>query len=228
MTKLYISPSSQQGNTGPNGYIEEVAMNLIADILVKELLRHGFEVKRNNTNNIYRDHVEESNEYKPDYHIALHSNASAATSSHTARGCVVYCYDPLDVANPGTQLAQNLYKYFVPLTPVGDRGIRSGKLTLSEVARTIAPAVLVEIDFHDNVDGAKWIMAHIPDIAQAYLMGILDQCGVKYIPVPPPVVVPKPIYRVQVGAFYNRVYAESLLSQLQAAGFTGYIKEERG
>lgn len=226
MIKLYISPSSQQSNIGPGGYIEEQQMNLIADILIPELIRHGFEVMRNNPENTYKQHVTESNLFKPDYHIAIHSNASAATSSHTARGCTVYCYDPSDANRKGTQMAAALYKYLEPLTPVNDLGIKNGRYILSEIANTNAPAVLVEIDFHDTVDGAEFIRSHINEIANAFLMGILEQCGVAYIPIIAPQPDPLPdacIYRVQVGAFSIRENAEKMVQNLVAAGFNAII-----
>lgn len=41
------------------------------------------------------------------------------------------------------------------------------------------------------------------------------------VPVPP--VVPQKLYRVQVGAFANKVNAENLLKDLKTKGFTGFI-----
>jgi N-acetylmuramoyl-L-alanine amidase len=224
--KIYLSPSSQEHNIGPGGYIEEFVMNKIADILQPELVRHGIEVKRNNPALTFREHVKESNLYKPDYHVALHSNASGSATP-TARGLVIFCYDPTDGSRKGTQLARNIYKYLEPLTPVTDRGIRSGKDNLSEVAKTTAPAVLVEVDFHDTAAGAAWIASHIEEIAFGYLMGILDQCQIKYIPLPAP--EPEPagiIYRVQAGAFVNLDNAKALQDKLIRAGFSAYIKRE--
>ena len=36
----------------------------------------------------------------------------------------------------------------------------------------------------------------------------------------------QPWYRVQVGAYRNRAYAEAMLEKLKAAGFDGYIKAD--
>lgn len=221
MTKLYISPSSQEHNVGPGSYIEEKFMNLIADVLVPELLRHGFKVKRNSPGNTFREHVKESNIYKPDYHIAIHSNASGATSSHTARGCVVYCFNPDEQSRPGTRLAQAIYNRLSTLTPTADRGVRNGSRILSEVADTDAPAVLIEIDFHDNTQGSLWIMSHIKEISQGILLGILDQTGVKYMIQDEH--LEKLVYRVQCGAFDNHENAELLQDRLIRAGFNAII-----
>lgn len=182
MPKLYISPSSQQANTYANGTNEEIQMNKVADVLCPELTRHGIEWMRNNPANDYNGHIKESDIYKPDYHIAIHSNASGTPGS-TVRGCVVFCYKP-DFNNPslGTQMAVKIFNYMSAITPTADRGVRDGSQTLSEIAYTDAPAVLIEVDFHDNLDGANWIVSHINEIAHAILLGILQQLGMEYKP----------------------------------------------
>lgn len=220
--KIYLSPSSQEHNAGPagTGYLEEVYMNRIADILAPELVRHGFELLRNKPENDFHGHITESNRYKPDYHLAIHSNASGAASSHTARGCVVYCYKPADPTRPGTKLANSIYKRLEQLTPVTDRGVRDGSKILSEIAYTDAPAVLIEVDFHDNLDGATWLMNHIAEIAQAILLGVLDAAGIDFIPAAD---LTKLLYRVQCGAFHSRANAEALQARLIAAGFNAII-----
>lgn len=191
MTKLYISPSSQQANIGLGGYIEEVQMNMIADILIPELLRHGLEVMRNNPSNTYAGHVAESDRYHPDYHIAIHSNAGGTT----ARGCTVYAWKPETYPDrPGALMAKAIYNRLEPLTPTEDRGVRDGSQILSEIADTDHPAVLIEIDFHDKPDGAAWIASHIPEIAHAILLGILDGLGLTYIPAADPALDYKTLY----------------------------------
>lgn len=221
--KVYGSPSSQQANIGADGYNEEIVQNEIADLYLPELTRHGIEVMRNNPANNYADHVRESNLFKPDFHIAMHSNASAASSSHTARGCCVYCFDPMDRNNPGTLLAEYLHSFFMEIPVVNNRGIRSGKLFLSEIAKTTAPAVLVEIDFHDNAAGARWIIEHKKEIANAYLLGTLTAFGIPYIPI---ILTPSYIYRVQVGAFRFEKYALLQQEKLKEAGFDSIIRKE--
>jgi N-acetylmuramoyl-L-alanine amidase len=180
--KICISPSTQQNNTGPNGYIEETEMNRIADILCPELIRHGISVYRiPRTMDSVNDIVNASNKYNPDYHIAIHSNAGGGT------GCEIWCSNPKIATHKGTQMAQAIYKYLAPITLTpNDRGLKDESGNIGEVGRTTAPAVLMEIEFHDNATGAEWIKKRTNDIAQAILKGILEQCGIKYIP---PVVV---------------------------------------
>lgn len=178
--KIYISPSSQEHNAGPGGYIEEVAMNKIADKLCPELTRHGIEFMRNNPANDFHGHIAESNAYKPNYHLAMHSNAMGTTASHTARGLSVYCARPESASSLGTAFARIIYESLQAISPVNGHGLISAVGRLSEVMYTTAPAALVELDYHDNPDGAAWIMANIDAIAHAYLLGILKVFGIAY------------------------------------------------
>jgi len=182
--KLYISPSMQEANKNPAvNYVEETQMNLIADILIPELIRHGQTIKRNNRLALGVEEIcAESNAWGADYHIAIHSNAFKGT----VRGCEVYCYSPTDTNRKGTQMAKAIYDSVVAIMPVPGRGIKSGATTMSEIAHTNAPAALIEIDYHDTNDGALWIMSHIKELAQALLLGILKQIGIAYIPVVDP------------------------------------------
>ena len=237
--KLFISPSTQDANLGPGGYVEAVHMNAIADILIPELVRHGFAVLRNNRHDDFNGHIAKSKAWGPDYHIAMHSNATGVFSQNTIRGCEVYCRVPGTANDPGTLMAHALYNRFQTLTPTPDRGVKDGLHTLSEVAYT-HNGVLSEIDYHNNPAGAVWIAAHHAEIADAYLRGILDRTGVAYIPPPaPPVPVPDPepeptpdpvlpttIYRVQIGAYYNRDNAQALADRATTAGFAPTIRQE--
>lgn len=186
--KVFISPSTQQANLyAAQGTNEEIQMNLVADIICPRLTQHGVEWMRNNRHETFREAVIASNAYKPDLHVALHSNAGGTT----ARGLTIFCYKPVDhpagtpAPRTGQQLAENLYKYLEPLTPTEDRGIKDGSSSLSEVGDTTAPAVLIEYDFHDKVDGAQWIYDHKDDLAEATVRGIVDQLGIPYLPVSP-------------------------------------------
>jgi N-acetylmuramoyl-L-alanine amidase len=184
MPRIYVSPSSQEHNTGPNGYVEEIQMNLVADVLCPELTRHGIEWMRNDTENLYYDHVAESNEYMKGYsgdkyHIAIHSNAGGG------KGCTSFCYNASNLTAKGTIFATNLFNRIIEISPFQGRGVRS--TTMDEVEKTTAPACLIEVEFHDNAEGASWITSHINEIAHALLLGILDTLKIAYIPVEPPV-----------------------------------------
>ena len=52
--------------------------------------------------------------------------------------------------------------------------------SLAELRRTQAPAVLVEIAYHDNWDDANWIIANIEAIAENLALSVADYLGVAF------------------------------------------------
>ena len=67
------------------------------------------------------------------------------------------------------------------------------------------------------------------DIAEAVCRGVCKHFGRKYIPVDSAAeteekpVETNTIYRVQVGAFHNRKYAEALRDELKENGYDAFI-----
>ena len=122
--------------------------------------------------------MEDSNLKKPDIHFAVHSNAGGG------RGCEVYCHK---YGGNGEKLARAIYAELSPLTPTQDRGVLEGYnlfgagKPLYELAKTDAPAVLVEIAFHDNADDAKWIIANIEKIGNALAKGVLKYFEIEFV-----------------------------------------------
>ena len=53
--------------------------------------------------------------------------------------------------------------------------------TLVELRRTKAPAVLVEVAYHDNVEDANWIINNIEEIAENLALSVADFLGVPFI-----------------------------------------------
>jgi hypothetical protein len=71
------------------------------------------------------------------------------------------------------------------MTPTSDRGVKEGyKLyngqPMYELAYTNAPACLVEVAYHDNIDDAIWIINNIENIGIALAKGILEYFGIAY------------------------------------------------
>ena len=167
--KVYISPSTQQHNTTALGDTEENVMHKIADELVPLLKDSGIEVFRGRKEQTLTEMVKESDSKAVDIHVAIHSNATS-TVGDNPRGCEVFYYFN---SKKGKLLAEILYKHLEVLTPTKDRGVIPNS-TFYELKKTKAPAVLIEVDFHDNVDGAKWIMDNIYPIAETIAKGICE------------------------------------------------------
>ena len=80
----------------------------------------------------------------------------------------------------------------------------------------------LEVDFHDVLSVAKWLIEHTVEVGEAVAHGICDYFGVTYkeaqATVTPPITTGDTIYRVQVGAFKNKAYADAMLAKVKAAG----------
>lgn len=176
--KIYLSPSMQEKNIGKGTYgTEEQRMNDIADVLQKLLIDAGYTVYRNKPEMTLEQCVKDSNSKQVDLHLALHSNAS----NGTARGCEIYCHK---FNTFGHEIAKTLYKHLEELTPVVDRGVKQGfnfygqGKHMYELAYTSAPAVLIEIDFHDNIEGANWIISHKTMIAKTIVKALNEHFNI--------------------------------------------------
>ncbi len=179
MVDVYISPSVQHFNLGVNGYgSEEERMNEIADIVEYELNRHGLVTDRNSPNMTLAQVVEDSNSVNPRVHVAIHSNAA----NGEARGAEIYTHR---FGGEGEKLARDIYPYLEALTPTDDLGVKEGRLSfggkgMSELRKTVAPAVLMEVGFHDNPEDSDFIINNIYEYGRDISKGILDYFGIPY------------------------------------------------
>lgn len=166
---VFLSPSTQEYNVGYGDYgTEEYRMNRIADILEQILKSEGYTVYRNDPDKKVSSSVSMSNEIGPDIHVALHSNASS--QGYSSQGPEIFANRP---NTPGARLAEDIYEEIMKIYPDTTKG--RGVLytsSLYEIVRTNAPAVLIEIAFHDNPEDANWIINNENEIARAIADGI--------------------------------------------------------
>ena len=185
MPKIYISPSSQSGNKGLPPFSNEAReMNQIADLLIPLLVKDGrYSVARNNpAMNVYQM-AKDSNTFKADIHVAIHSNAGGG------QGTEVFAYGP---GTNSERLAKCLYNRIAPLSPGADRGVKYNK-GLVEVGDAVeATACLIELAFHDNAKDAEWLAYNHEMIADRLYRGVCDYFGYNYkvLEVAPVVVAP--------------------------------------
>ena len=220
MPRLYLSPSTQEHNIGAiPGYVEEIEMNQIADILEPLLKYNGIEVFRNKPTMTHISSKDESNRIGVDAHFALHSNAGGG------EGTVIICSG----YEKSKRLAQLVYDEVAPLSPSKDRGVVTNR-TYTEIGKTNAPAVILEVAFHDNKEDAEWIRANHQEIAEAICKGICKYFGIPFQKPEPPkpqTVAPEGyIYRVYAGAYAIGENADIQVEKLNKAGFKAYAKLE--
>lgn len=161
--KVYISPSSQYNNKYEFGdYTEGQVCHGIGSAVYTRLTARGHDARVARTNLTYQERAAESNQYGPDVHLCIHTNAGGGD------GTVVFCY-PKNVNNP---LVVSVYESVAKLSPGADDGIRP-MTNLYEINKTKALCIYVEVEFHDRADLAEWIVSNIDPIAEAIVDGLI-------------------------------------------------------
>ncbi len=163
MASVFISPSVQEYNHFYGGGTEEYYMNLIADELVPLLIEKGISVERNNPNDSLDEVIAQSNEAPRDLHLAIHSNAGGGEYSGRSQGVEIYYYTYSELGKIAAEIIARNYKEIYP-NPNAVRIIPT--TTLAEIRKTKAPAVLIEVGYHDNPEEAEWIRENISNISQ--------------------------------------------------------------
>lgn len=164
MVSVFLSPSDQFGNTYAYGDTNEaVVCQQISNLLEDRLNEYGVMV--DSDSNMYYA-VERSNKMRPDLHLAIHTNASPG---HNVRGVRVFYY-------PGSYYGKAYAeKFFRALSGLyeGSHALKEYS-SLYELRKTVSPVVYLELDFHDTVDGAKWLINNKELIADTLCNVIAD------------------------------------------------------
>ena len=177
MPIIYLSPSTQEFNSYVNGGTEEEWMNLLADKMVPLLDASGIRYARNTPDMTAASSIAASNAGNYDFHLALHSNAAAGDQAGKAQGSIVFYY-------PGSadgQRAANLFVDGLKTVYPNPNLVRAETTTtLGEVARVRAPAVLIELAFHDNVEDATWIKTNLDEIARVLVLALTEYFDIPF------------------------------------------------
>lgn len=214
--KIFISPSDQFENTYAGGNTNEgEQMRLLAQKLAPILQRCGFETKIVHRSTL-ANKCQKSDEWGADLHLPLHTNAFNGTVSGTR----IMCMRTTEGQN-GYEYSKKIFKQLDAVTPGNSSNI-SAQPQLYEIHAPHAPTVYVEVDFHDVPLVANWIVNNLDVIADAIARGVCDCFGVKFVESVQPVTKPT-IYRVQVGAFHVRDYADTMAKRLIEAGYPAFV-----
>lgn len=177
MPRVYLSPSLQEYNLYVNGGTEEEITNLIADAMEPYLLASGIEFTRNRPEMSLGEAIAASNEGNYDLHFAIHSNAAPESLAGKLQGVDAYYF----YNSPyGREMADIVTENMKQVYPDGEKVQSVATATLRELRRTNAPAVLVEVGYHDNIEDAQWIKENIDQIAKTLAKSIADYFGVPF------------------------------------------------
>ena len=221
--KVFLSPSNQYNNVYAYGNTTEgVQCGKIADACKIALERSGVDVMLMHDESMQTKCVE-SNKFGADLHVPIHTNAF----NGKVMGTRMFCYN----SGKGMTACKAIFARVAPLSPGTSENIQVNP-KLYEVRVPKAPTAYLECEFHDTVEGAKWVVENAATIGEAIARGICDYFGVTYKPVeqPKPARPEQPaeqkLYRVQVGAFASRANAEKMVQRLKEAGFDAFIRQD--
>ena len=177
MPIIYLSPSTQENNYYVNGGTEEQYMNLLADKMIPYLDSSGIRYTRNTPSMTAASSIAASNAGNYDFHLALHSNAAPEGRYGTIRGIIAFYY-------PGSARGKRAAEIFADnlraIYPLPDRVRAQATTTIGEVRRVRAPAVLLEIGYHDNTDDAVWIKNNLDEIARVLVLALTEYFGIPF------------------------------------------------
>ncbi len=178
MPEVFLSPSTQEYNLFVNGGTEEYYANLIADAMVPYLRASGITFSRNNPGGTVSNSIADSNAGSYDLHLAIHSNAAPPNLSGAIKGPDVYYYRDSESGRRDAEIIANNLKLIYP-----DPSLVTVVPTtsLAELRRTKAPAVLVEVAYHDNTEDAEWIKNNVEAIGKNLALSVADILGVPFI-----------------------------------------------
>ena len=179
MPIIYLSPSTQEWNSYVTGSgSEEYNMNLLADALVPYLLSNGIQYKRNKPEMTAGSSIREANRGTYDLYLALHSNGAPEGRYGKARGSIVFYYPS---SAEGRRAAELIADGLKTIYPDPNKVRTEATTTLGEVRQSRAPAVLVEIGYHDNWSDATWVEGHMDAIAQQLARALTEFFGIPFI-----------------------------------------------
>ena len=214
MAKVFLSPSNQYDNVYAYGNTTEgVQCGKIADACKIALERSGVDVMLMHDESM-QIKCAESNKFGADLHVPIHTNAV----NGKVMGTLMFC----DTAGgKGMAACKAIFARLAPITPGESENIQVNA-DYYEVRVPAAPTAYIECEFHDTVDGAKWIVENTVLIGETIARGICDYFGVKFVEKPKPVEPEKKdvLYRVQIGAYKIKANAEKRQAEAKAAGFT--------
>lgn len=171
MPKVFISPSNQTGNEYAGIDMNEaVNCRAIAELLADCLRKSGFSVFLPYNGVSMRSVVTDSNSYDPDLHICIHTNAFNGKVSGTR---VFTFADSGKAFDCGKIIFDGLCR----LIPDGVNALKQ-RPGLYELKNTVAPAVYVEVDFHDVPARARWLVENRERIAHNLATSICSYFGV--------------------------------------------------
>ena len=166
MYKVYLSPSTKDKSFGINNFgTEEFRMSQIADAVATYLLQTGeFAVYRNVNGMTIDEIIKDSNDVKPDAHIAIHSSYGNKQGLN--------CYAKVgDNSSNGIGKEVNKQLLNIYHNKNIDNGLTYDESVI-EIHKVNSPAIKIEVGSRENEKDVNWIISNVENIGKAIAIGI--------------------------------------------------------
>lgn len=213
MKKIYISPSSQKENLYATGKTnEQEQCNRIAKACYELLHSNGFETYVDYGDNMY-ERVKKSNEYGCDYHICIHTNA---TAKHNVTGGTQILLHEL--SGDRLKLGTKIFDMLSVITPGKTAEKIYARPDFYEIKNTKGICIYIECEFHDTAEGSNFIIENAELMGKQIARAICEYHGIT--------TAEGKVYNVQVGSFRNKDNAIQMVKHCKKLGFhDSFIKE---
>ena len=182
--KVFLSPSNQYDNVYAYGNTTEgVQCGKIAEACKTALIRNGIDVMLMHDESM-QEKCQKSNAFGADLHVPIHTNAF----NGKVMGTRMFYYS---VGGEGAKACKVIFDLLSPITPGTSESI-SANPDLYEVRVPSAPTAYIECEFHDTVEGAKFIVNNTTLIGETIAHGICEYFGISFDDGKAPEVVPTP------------------------------------
>lgn len=164
--------------------------------------------------------VTKANSWGADFYLSIHHNAGVKGGK--GGGVMAYTYTKVDNVTKAWQ--KDLYNAIIKKTGLkGNRATPLATANLHECRETKMPCVLLECGFMDSATDVPIILTDkfAEQVADACVSVIVAKGGLKKKKAELP--TSKPVYRVQVGAFFDKANAVELVNKLKKDGYDAVI-----
>lgn len=198
-----------------NGKKEELLTREVGALIKTYLLQQGHQCELTGVDSGYSSvnaslqaRIDKEKAYKPDLFVSIHFNAGGGTGTET-----YVC----STSGRAYQYAKKVQAKIVELTGYRDRGVKTANYVV--IAKTVAPAMLIECAFIDNANDMNTYNADT--LAKAIVEGIT---GVKVEIKQETSNQETKLYKVICGAFGVKENANKRVEELKNKGFDAYVE----
>ncbi len=179
MPIIYLSPSTQEGNMYVTGSgSEEYNMNRLADAMEPYLRANTIRFTRNTPEMTAGSSIRQANQGDYDFYLALHSNGAPPERYGQVRGVIAFYYPS---STNGRRAAEIFVENLKRIYPLPNLVTARSTTSLGEVRDSRAPAVLLELGYHDNISDARWVEENTDAIARNLVQSLTDYFDLPFI-----------------------------------------------